>query len=267
MYFSMSGGTNRGFVFRNSQSNAGATASIDSSGRGNFSGIYLGNSEDPTFGTGGITGAETYIDVKYNATGGGGMRLYDSQGVVQSHWYGNGAGEGGLLDNDAHWFVRARTGTTANIIYCNNNAELYIYTSYVRAIGSFRAPIFYDFNNTSYYAHLDSTGDSIRAAGNIVAYYSDERLKDISGNIPNALDKVCSLDGFYYRPNELAQKYGYENKQEVGLSAQQVQKILPEVIKSAPIDAEYMTVDYASVVPLLVEAIKELKAEIEELKK
>ena len=78
---------------------------------------------------------------------------------------------------------------------------------------------------------------------------------------------MCTLDGFYYRPNEIAQKYGYKDKQHVGLSAQQVQKILPEVIRSAPVDSEYMTVDYASVVPLLVEAIKELKAEIEELKK
>jgi hypothetical protein len=213
-----------------------------------------------------VTGS-TYLDVKYGASGAGGVRLYDNDGAVQSYWYGAGNGEGGLLDNDGSWFCRARTGTSANIFYCNGNNELYVYTSYVRAVGSFRAPLFYDFNNTGYYAHLDSTSDSIRAAGNIVAYYSDERLKDISGNIENALDKVCTLDGFYYRPNEIAQKYGYKDKQHVGLSAQQVQKILPEVIKSAPVDSEYMTVDYASVVPLLVEAIKELKAEIEELKK
>jgi len=249
MYFRMTSGTNRGFVFKN---NTTAVAQIDGSGIATFSGL---------------NGSGQYLEVKYNATGGGGIRLRDNQGTINSYLYGNGAGEGGLLDSDASWFCRSRTGTSANIFYCDGNNELYVYTSYVRAVGSFRAPIYYDFNNTSYYAHLDSTSDSIRAAGNIVAYYSDERLKDISGNIENALDKVCTLDGFYYRPNEIAQKYGYKDKQHVGLSAQQVQKVLPEVIKSAPVDAEYMTVDYASIVPLLVEAIKELKSEIEELKK
>ena len=250
MYFRMSSGTNRGFVFKN---NTTAVAQIDGSGIATFSGV---------------NGSGQYLNVKYNATGGGGIALYDNEGTVNTYLYGNGAGEGGLLDNDGSWFCRGRTGTSANIFYCNGNNELYVYTSYVRAIGSFRAPIYYDFNNTSYYAHLDSTGDSIRAAGDIVAYYSDERLKDIHGNIENALDKVCTLDGFYYTPNEIAQKLGYKKeKTRVGLSAQQVQAILPEVIKDCPADNKYMTVDYAKIVPLLVEAIKELKSEIEELKK
>jgi hypothetical protein len=129
-----------------------------------------------------------------------------------------------------------------------------------------RSPIFYDFNNTTYYMDPSSTGTSIRCAGNIIAYYSDERLKNVEGNIENALDKVCSLNGFYYRANEKAQKLGYKDELQVGLSAQEVQKVLPEVIKDAPADSNYMTLDYAKTVPLLVEAIKELKAEIEELK-
>ena len=54
---------------------------------------------------------------------------------------------------------------------------------------------------------------------------------------------------------------------EVGLSAQQVEAVLPEVVAPAPIDNEYKTLHYERVIPLLVEAIKELKAEIELLKK
>lgn len=108
---------------------------------------------------------------------------------------------------------------------------------------------------------------AITATGNITAYYSDDRLKNKLGNIENALDKVCSLDGFYYEANETAQALGYKPVREVGLSAQSVQKVLPEVIAPAPIDPQYMTMHYERVIPLLVEAIKELRAEVAALKK
>ena len=75
-----------------------------------------------------------------------------------------------------------------------------------------------------------------------------------------------SLSGFYYEANETAQALGYKVKREVGLSAQQVQKVLPEIVVPAPIDNQYLTIHYEKVIPLLVEAIKELKMEIEELK-
>jgi hypothetical protein len=86
-------------------------------------------------------------------------------------------------------------------------------------------------------------------------------------NISSALEKVQSLNGFYYTANDLAQSLGYSNKTEVGLSAQEVQSVLPEVIAPAPIDSQYMTIHYERVIPLLVEAIKELSAKVEKLKK
>ena len=108
---------------------------------------------------------------------------------------------------------------------------------------------------------------SIRATNNITAYYSDERLKTNLGNIENALEKVLSLNGFYYEANKTAQDLGYSVKREVGLSAQEVQRVLPEIVVPAPIDEKYLTIHYDRVVPLLVEAIKELQAEIELLKR
>jgi len=106
----------------------------------------------------------------------------------------------------------------------------------------------------------------IRATGKITAGYSDDKLKTKLGSIENALSKVMDLNGFYYEANKTAQELGYKVNREVGLSAQEVKKVLPEVIVTAPIDDKYLTIQYDRVVPLLVEAIKELKHEIDMLK-
>lgn len=105
----------------------------------------------------------------------------------------------------------------------------------------------------------------IRATGNITAFFSDDRLKTKLGNIENALDKVNTLSGFYYVPNETAQDLGYEAIRDVGVSAQQVQAVQPEVVAPAPIDERYLTVRYDRLVPLLIEAIKELDAKVKAL--
>jgi len=103
-----------------------------------------------------------------------------------------------------------------------------------------------------------TTGE-IRATNEVTAYYSDDRLKNKYGNIEDALKKVCSLNGFHYQANELAGTFGYDtSKKQVGVSAQECLKVMPEVVASAPIDAEYYTVHYEKLVPLLIEAIKEL---------
>ena len=107
---------------------------------------------------------------------------------------------------------------------------------------------------------------TIRAVGTITANYSDDQLKTKLGNITNALSKVMSLDGFYYEPSAIALALGYDLTREVGISAQQVQAVLPEVVVPAPIDEKYLTVHYERLIPLLIEAIKELKAEVDELK-
>lgn len=106
---------------------------------------------------------------------------------------------------------------------------------------------------------------TITATGNITAYFSDDRLKTNLGNISNALSKVKQLNGFYYEANETAQSLGYEPIREVGVSAQQVLAILPEITAPAPIDNQYLTVHYERLVPLLIEAIKELSAQVDKL--
>ena len=103
--------------------------------------------------------------------------------------------------------------------------------------------------------------------GNVTAYYSDERLKDFEGVIDNALDKVKSLNGYYYKGNATAGEFGYDTEErQIGVSAQEVEAVLPEAVKPAPIDPEYKTVQYERLVPLLIEAIKEQQVQIDELK-
>jgi hypothetical protein len=122
------------------------------------------------------------------------------------------------------------------------------------------------FNSVGVGTAASTTAGEIRATNNITAYYSDDRLKNKLGPILNALSKVKSLNGFYYEANQTAQDLGYDAIREVGVSAQEVQAIMPEIVVPAPISDKYLTVRYEKLIPLLVEAIKELSEEVERLK-
>ena len=103
------------------------------------------------------------------------------------------------------------------------------------------------------------TAGEIRATNNITAYYSDPLLKDFEGPIDNALEKLKAITGYYFKENELAKSLGYNNaRRQVGVNAREVESILPEVVTEAPIDSQYLTVWYEKLVPLIIEAIKEL---------
>jgi hypothetical protein len=122
------------------------------------------------------------------------------------------------------------------------------------------------FNSIGVNTAASGTAGQIRATGTITASFSDDRLKTKLGNIENALDKLRTLSGFYYVPNETAQDLGYEAVRDVGVSAQQVQAVQPEATAPAPIDEKYLTVRYERLVPLLIEAIKELDGELQSIK-
>ena len=129
-----------------------------------------------------------------------------------------------------------------------------------------------NFGNGNYYG----TGD-------VTAYYSDERLKTKINTITDAIEKIKSLEGFVYVENDLARSLGYTNeKEQAGVSAQQIQAVLPQAVSLAPFDMQgvaetgevvsksgenYLTVKYDRIVPLLIEGIKEQQLQIEELKK
>lgn len=99
---------------------------------------------------------------------------------------------------------------------------------------------------------------SFTATGNITAY-SDERLKDNVTTINNALNKVSVIRGVTYNRNDIE-----DTPRHAGVIAQEVEKVLPEVVQTD--EDGIKTVAYGNMVGLLIEAIKELKDEIEELK-
>lgn len=110
---------------------------------------------------------------------------------------------------------------------------------------------------------LDNAGNAY-FTGNVYSSYSDENLKTILGKIENPLAKVKAIDTFYFEPNETALKLGFPSGRQVGVSAQSVEKVYPEAVSKAPINNEYLTVQYERLVPLLLESVKVLESKINE---
>jgi len=114
-----------------------------------------------------------------------------------------------------------------------------------------------------------TNGGDLHVDGDVIAYsgtVSDQRLKDNIVTIDNALEKVESLRGVSYTWNQGSRK----GKNEIGVIAQEVEKVFPEIVheKELPfIDGgEYKVVDYEKLTGVLIEAVKELSAEVKALK-
>lgn len=101
-------------------------------------------------------------------------------------------------------------------------------------------------------AYCDDNGNWT-AVGNVTAY-SDERLKSNIQTIEGAVDTVKALRGVTFEK---------DGKASLGVIAQEVQKVLPEVVVEGE---EYLSVAYGNIVGLLIEAIKEQQTQIDELK-
>ena len=132
----------------------------------------------------------------------------------------------------------------------------------------------YDKNNT---LSIDASSGTLYARGDVIAFrsFSDESLKKNVVNLDpkSSLEKVLKLQGVTYEWKDAP-----GNGTNVGLIAQQVEKIVPEVVHESPrvddMSKIYKRVEYDKIVPLLIESVKELtdtvntlKAEIAELKK
>jgi hypothetical protein len=109
---------------------------------------------------------------------------------------------------------------------------------------------------------LDMSAAGAATFNNDVTAFSDRRLKTDIKNIENALPKVMQMQGVYYKRNDVE-----DAREQVGVIAQDMEAIVPEVVLTADDKMQTKSVDYGKLCAVLIESIKELKAEIDELKK
>jgi hypothetical protein len=163
-----------------------------------------------------------------------------------------GGTNGQYLATDGAGNLNWATVNVYNTVVKNSSAgQVGVYDSTQTLIGN--AYLTYSANTLSVTGNINATGD-------VIAYYSsDRRLKTNITNIPSALDKVGQINGVIFdwvdtnRPGP-----------EAGVIAQEIQAVLPEVVTQR--DDGYLAVRYEKIVPLLIEAIKELRAELAEVK-
>ena len=125
--------------------------------------------------------------------------------------------------------------------------------------------------------YLDSS-QNMYVTGDVTSGASDERLKENIEPINNAIEKIKQIKGitFDWIDNHVTTQFiNNTTERQAGVLAQDVQKVLPEVVRNAPFDLDtnkksksgknYLTVKYEHLVPLLIEAIKEQQVQIDEL--
>ena len=117
-------------------------------------------------------------------------------------------------------------------------------------------------------AQNDSLG-KLSAENDIIAFASDKRLKENIVEISNPLDKIKQLRGVYYDWKKDVKEKGFHPGRkinEIGMVAQEVEKVIPQAIEPAPFNNDYKTIKYNRIIPLLVECIKDQQKQIDELK-
>ncbi len=225
----------------------GATGDVGMAVRGNLFQIYSDNpSADIAFG-------------------------YDVAGTMTERMRIKGNGNVGIGNNSANAPLAFANATGRKIsLYdggLNNyygfgveSGQLQIYTDASLGKISFG---YYNAGTFSERMYLSNSTGILTVNG--TNYPSDARYKKEISTLQNALQKIIAIRGveYFMRTDEFPEKH-FDTKLQVGLIAQDVEKVLPQAVQT---DNEgYKSVDYAKMVPLLVEGIKEQQKKIDELK-
>ena len=213
-----------------------------------------------------VSGSSAHLN---QITGSGGIHLPDSakltlgdaQDLKIYHGGSNSiiqeGGAGGLI-------IRASTltlladNTSENFIVATENAGVDIYYNGSKKLETIHTGV--DVTGA-----ITASGDIV-ADGDIVAYNSsDIRLKDNIEVIQGSLDKIGGIRGVEFDWNDKSPGWAQERGHDIGVIAQEVQKVVPEIVVERK--NGYLGVDYKRLVPLLIESVKELKQEVNDLKK
>ena len=160
------------------------------------------------------------------------------------------------VDNDL-WINGYADTTASRIRFHHNNTNAY---------QDWETGNYYIRYNTTTKYMMDSSGN-FHADADVYAYStsvgSDKKLKKNIKDIKYGLSDVLKLRGVDFDWKEKR-----DGKHDIGVIAQEVKEIIPEVVSEVPDfeDGTYLTVDYSKLVPVLIESIKELKEELDELK-
>jgi hypothetical protein len=189
----------------------------------------------------------------------GGPVTYGSYGSISVSGVTNGYAGIAFPSTSSCLMMGNGINAPAGFYFGNDGWGLYSYKN-----GGTYTHVVYDLDNTAYYFDGSSTGTSLNVAGAIVAAgnvtaFSDIRVKDNVEQIEGALDRVSRIRGVTYTRTDLDDKerrYG-------GVIAQEIEAVLPEAIFDS---GDKKAVDYNATIGLLIEAIKELKTEVTDLK-
>ena len=242
-------------------------ASLTATSAANTTGITLSNG-NISVGSAAAT-AVASISVAYQQ----GMILPGSSGSGLNGIYGmNTDGASNTLSNMQlrSWFgIGFGPSITGQTIPINENAVwMNVRTGDMTARGSLAVG-----------TAATGTAGTILASGEITAYSSDSRLKLNVTKIDGALYKLSLINGVMFDWNVAkAETLGFNPAytHDVGVIAQEIEAILPEAVRPAPFDRNedgssksgdgYLTVQYEKLTALLIEAVKELKSEVDALK-
>lgn len=162
-----------------------------------------------------------------------------------------------FINNTSPTIYLQDTDNRSSMIHCNSNIFYVLRgsgtnsTSWSTYNGYWPMELNLENNNATF-------GGSITAVSDITAY-SDARIKKNINTIEKALDKVLQLRGVSYQRTDME-----SDKIHIGVIAQEIEKILPEVVSKN--DKGHLSVAYGNIVGVLIEAIKEQQLQIEELK-
>lgn len=206
----------------------------------------------------GVGNYYNYATNQYIGNSSGDTIYFRGNSLTHNGWNAEAAGHFRLYDNK---YLKIGSGSDVEHFWNGSNYYTDINGGAVWYIRDGNSS-----NNSRFMMDVDN--GNFHADGNIYAYstsVSDEKLKKDITKVENALDKVSQLNGYEFT-------YLKDNKRSAGVIAQEVEKVLPQAVGEDELmhlegdNEKYKYVEYDQLVALLIESIKELKAEVEELK-